>query len=464
MNEYNISVDGKTFKGLPKNTSGTFIIPEGVEIIAERAFAECMNITSVKLPSSLKAIREEAFDGCYGLISIVIPDGVESIGRRSFSDCYSLTEVTLPSSLKELSEKSFCDCLGLKRVELPEGMKTVPVQCFYHCSNLSEVVFPKTMEKIADGAFKWCKIHSVHIGSNVSSIGSYAFDSSDVESIYIGALVKEIGCSAFGGNDIKKIEVATENVVYSDEGCNVIMEKATGKVIQGSSVCTIPNVATSIATNAFLYQPAPKQLTIPSNVETIEYGAFFCCGETTIVLKNGVRTIQHGAFIPMSYGKITVFLPSSVVCLEEQYSSVEFHLDEDNKNFYYDPEGQNIITNNGTLVWGRLLKGIPRTNVEHVGVVLDSKIGNPELTVPDNVKSIKYYVFGKYSGITKVIIKGGTIIEDAPSEWKVPCEINVIIPMAKSVSGILKNTKYIIPAGTSKMEIEKFLGKDSIFL
>lgn len=464
MNKYDISKDGKTFKGLPRDTSGNFIIPEGVEIIAERAFAECMKIISVKLPSSLKAIRQEAFEGCYGLISIAIPEGVESIGRRAFSDCFSLTEITLPSSLKELSEESFCNCLCLKRIDLPEGIKTAPAKCFYHCSNLSEVVFPKTMEKIDDSAFNGCKIHSVHIGPNVTSIGSFAFDSSDVESIYIGASVKEIGGSAFGGNDIKKLEVATENLIYSDEGCNVIMEKATGKVIQGSSVCTIPEAARSIAANAFSFQQAPKRLTIPSSVETIEPIAFLGCGETTIVLMDGVKTIKHGAFAPLTYGKISVYLSSSVNCLEAQFSSVEFHLDEANKNLYYDSEGQNIITNNGTLVWGRLLKGIPCNNVEHVEVVLDSKIGNPELTAPDNIKSIKYYVFGKYSGITKVIIKGGTIIEDAPSEWKVPCEINVIIPMAKSVSGILKNTKYIIPAGTSKMEIEKILGKDSIFL
>ena len=60
------------------------VIPEGVEIIGEKAFYFCTGLKTVTFPKSLREIRVEAFSNCRSLKEIVIPDGYPSWNRRHF--------------------------------------------------------------------------------------------------------------------------------------------------------------------------------------------------------------------------------------------------------------------------------------------------------------------------------------------------------------------------------------------
>jgi len=64
MKKMYLSKDGLTLKRVTKNSEGDIVIPEGVVYLAKRALAGCEFITEVSLPSTLKEIGEEAFDGC----------------------------------------------------------------------------------------------------------------------------------------------------------------------------------------------------------------------------------------------------------------------------------------------------------------------------------------------------------------------------------------------------------------
>lgn len=84
-----------------------FIVPQGVEVIYEKAFYGCSRLKKVELPISIKVIQKEAFACCEDLTEIEIPSGVEVICEKAFSGCSNLRKVELPISIKEIQEKAF---------------------------------------------------------------------------------------------------------------------------------------------------------------------------------------------------------------------------------------------------------------------------------------------------------------------------------------------------------------------
>lgn len=74
-------------------TANYYRVPEGVQVIADSAFAFADNLTRIDLPDSLTDIEANAFAVCSGLAKIMIPKNVAWIGEFAFTDCTALTEV-----------------------------------------------------------------------------------------------------------------------------------------------------------------------------------------------------------------------------------------------------------------------------------------------------------------------------------------------------------------------------------
>lgn len=83
------------------------VVKEGVTSIGSYAFSFDLSVTDVTLPSSLKAIGNDAFLGCHGLTSVVIPEGVTSIGAYAFWRCTSLQTITVPASATKFGDHAF---------------------------------------------------------------------------------------------------------------------------------------------------------------------------------------------------------------------------------------------------------------------------------------------------------------------------------------------------------------------
>lgn len=80
------SKDGKILFSVPDYSRSSFTVPEGVEVIAEQAFAFLPNLQNVKLPSTLKEIKSRAFqcEKPSKLKQIQIPASVEKIDFLAF--------------------------------------------------------------------------------------------------------------------------------------------------------------------------------------------------------------------------------------------------------------------------------------------------------------------------------------------------------------------------------------------
>lgn len=79
--------DGKTLVRYAPGKSGTnFVAPEGLENVGEFAFALCMGIERVELPSTLKTIGAYAFLSCRYLNRVVLQDGEGWLYTESYYD------------------------------------------------------------------------------------------------------------------------------------------------------------------------------------------------------------------------------------------------------------------------------------------------------------------------------------------------------------------------------------------
>ena len=96
-------------------------IPESIDnyvvtSIGKQGLKRCIATCYIKLPSTIRFIKEEAFAACYELVEIYIPDSVEIIGNTAFEDCSSLEKIILGSGLKKIGNSVFSYCSNLKEI------------------------------------------------------------------------------------------------------------------------------------------------------------------------------------------------------------------------------------------------------------------------------------------------------------------------------------------------------------
>lgn len=163
---------------------GDILVPDAINYkgksyivtkIADGAF-EGSKISSIRIPSSITSIGENAFAYCDSLVSITIPNGVKSIGNWAFAYCNSLTSITIPNGVTSIGAWMFYSCDSLTSVVIPYGVTSLGKACFSKCRALSSVAIPSSVTTIETMAFYNCKsLSSISVPRSVISIGRNAF-------------------------------------------------------------------------------------------------------------------------------------------------------------------------------------------------------------------------------------------------------------------------------------------------
>ena len=135
--------------------SGAITIREGTVGICANAFCDS-KIQAVSLPSSLKYICSNAFNGCNNLKSISIPEGVEAIGDDAFNSCQNLESVDLREGLISIGDAAFNCCEKLRSVTIPHTVKSIGSNAFRFCKGLENLVIPDIEIEIGEDAFNYC--------------------------------------------------------------------------------------------------------------------------------------------------------------------------------------------------------------------------------------------------------------------------------------------------------------------
>jgi len=139
--------------------------------------------------------------------------------------------------------------------------------------------------------------------TNKNSISSYMFFDCKLKTIILPNNITSIGDGAFGNTGLTSITIPNGVTTIGQAAFHVCPELAS---------VTIPNSVTSIGNKAFSVCPELKNITIPNGVTTIEPMTFFeCISLTSITIPNSVISIGEMAFyLCISLTDITI--PSNV--------------------------------------------------------------------------------------------------------------------------------------------------------
>jgi len=311
------SKDGRKLLKAPTTLSGTYSIKETTEIICDRAFFDCINLTSISVPNSVKDIGEWAFAGCKSLRSLIIPDSVTSIGNEAFRGCSSLCSLVIPDSVTSIGDGAFDGCSSLRSLVIPDSVTSIRDGAFDGCSSLRSLVIPDSVTSIGDGAFSSCSsLRSLVIPDSVTSIGDGVFSScSSLRSLVIPDSVVNIKGNPFcywKG----KLECLSASFIYED---NVLFNMDKSKLIsfrnQEAKSFIIPDGVKSIGKCAFGYCYSLVNISIPNSVTSIGEESFIDCSSlSNLVIPNSVTSIGDGAFWGCSSLRSLV-IPNSITSI-----------------------------------------------------------------------------------------------------------------------------------------------------
>ena len=158
-----------------KSASGELTIPgeysgKKVVKIADRAFENCLGITKVVMPDSIKTIGNSAFEGCTNLADVSFSYDLETIGSDAFFACDSLKKVAFYPNLTSIGAYAFYDCENLETVVIPDKITVIPEGAFGECPKLATLSLPISIDLIDNYAFSGCKAFKdvYYVGSPIA--------------------------------------------------------------------------------------------------------------------------------------------------------------------------------------------------------------------------------------------------------------------------------------------------------
>lgn len=132
------------------------ILPQGA-VFEYNAFQYCGQLSEVVIGGNVtKKLPSGIFKECVSLSHIELPESLRSIGERAFQNCASLQHINLPPKLGALKDRCFADCITLKEIKLPKRVAVIPGSAFYNCKSLTTVQSSVNLIKIEANAFSYC--------------------------------------------------------------------------------------------------------------------------------------------------------------------------------------------------------------------------------------------------------------------------------------------------------------------
>lgn len=172
-------------------------IPASVSCISDDAFHFCNGLNSITVDAGnsvydsrngCNAIIETASNKLlFGCLSTVIPNTVEVLGTSAFRSL-DISQINIPSSVKAIEEYCFGGCYYLADIVFssPSSLVSIEEQAFYLCSNLKTLILPNSLQSISQRAFAYGQIRHLTIPNSVQIIEKEAFyDNKNIEDIHI---------------------------------------------------------------------------------------------------------------------------------------------------------------------------------------------------------------------------------------------------------------------------------------
>ena len=341
--EYELDSFGEAYRvvGIGHCTDTEIVIPREhrdlpVKEIANGAFQNCTDITSVVIPDSITSIGSSAFTGCASLISVTLPDSIRKIDINAFDACYRLVEVynqsplnitvgssehgkvgyyakavhtqpytskvsidengyvlytdndtislinyvgketdlILPTSITDIHQGAFANCINLTSVKIPNGITTLKNWTFNFCSSLKNVSIPDSIILIEENTFNYCDNLFYYLQNGLK---------------YLGNEGNRYLCLAKTNSD-------TISVAQINTNCRLIANYAFAHCDQLTEI-VIPDSVISIGAKAIYDCRNLQSITLPNSLISIQSNTFAgCLRLNEIVIPDSVTFIGRFAF------------------------------------------------------------------------------------------------------------------------------------------------------------------------
>jgi len=261
------------------NSNKNYIIPDGVKVICDGAFAGS-KIENITFPTSLEIIEDWAFYGCHDLQMLYIPDSVIEIGELAFEFCSNINKIRLSNNLKVLNSQIFGSCNNLKELEIPASVKKIEGMALAWTYNLENLTLHDGLKELNDD-LKYTKIKKLYIPKTVKKI--------------------ESGLAILGRSEVNKIEyeVDEKNPYFCTIDGSLYSKDKTRLIavfpIQKEKFI-IPNGVQII--ERFVFEESCfEQIILPDTLATIEHRCFENCKKLReIILPKSLKFLDFRAF------------------------------------------------------------------------------------------------------------------------------------------------------------------------
>ena len=220
--EHLTEIDSSAFYHCGK-LNGELKLPDTVKEIGGFAFNRCGFTGKLELPASLEKIGNDAFESCSGLTGkLTFPSKMNEIDFSIFHGT-GITEVVIPSSIKTVRDFAFDSCMNLKKVYLPTEIPKIYNRAFRGCDNV-KFYYP---------AYKadWMTQTSKFLDSTLNA-DKDAVKPSEVNTwrpiCYYVDVTFDAGSGKFQNGEQKHIVKGNENELYRTENLTEAMVTAIG--------------------------------------------------------------------------------------------------------------------------------------------------------------------------------------------------------------------------------------------
>lgn len=309
--------------GLRSNTwdantkEGVITSLRDITTIDYKAFSDCTDLISIKIPEKCSSINGSAFYNCTGLTEVFIPDSVEYVS--GFNGCTSLTSVQIGNGIKEIGNSAFNGCTSLSELRFSSNvnvigsncfrgiqgnvifdetcqLKTVDIHDWKYDSDL-KVIFNKDVEFTKDIVSDTGVLNNIDIKGtlyfNNSTIPSYAnidmsqygsFEHSNINKVVLSKSVTKIGAYSFSDGNINELHIekslydwmhVSRNPIYKD----FLIRNAKTTYIDGQELVNIviPPGITTIGDGVFMDIATLKSVITTDNITEVGISPFYHC-------------------------------------------------------------------------------------------------------------------------------------------------------------------------------------------
>lgn len=351
-NEFYSDIDGVLFSADRKilirfpslMARDKYVVPPGVEEIAERAFTNSL-LREIVISKDVETVGDNAFIGCLNLSEINVSEDnkvFSSIDGVLFQYGFQLVkypdnkeDVTyfVPDDVVVIGSQAFCGNRCLKRVVIGESVTTLEFGAFRCCEDLQEfVVAPENPCFAAlDGVLFGASLQTLvqypcdkpneeyAIPDGVELIDDCAFQAcKNLQVLHIPESVKEIGDDVFDFcNSLRAFKVAPENAAFTAVD-GILMNRIETELLHypprlEDLVCRVPDGVQLIAKNSFNQNSFFKRMWIGPDVFTIEDDAFYYPSNTEAidVSPENARFSSRDGVLFDKYQEILIRYPES---------------------------------------------------------------------------------------------------------------------------------------------------------